>query len=37
MKPWTCPNVEGLIAYERHNVIVPIPHASSWEDLNRHL
>jgi transposase len=37
MKPWTWPHVEGLIGYERRNFMVPIPRASSWEDLNRHL
>lgn len=30
-------NVEGLVGYARRNFMVPIPRASSWEDLNRHL
>ena len=29
--------VEGLVGYARRNFMVPIPHASSWEDLNLHL
>jgi transposase len=29
--------VEGLVGYSRRNFMVPIPHASSWEDLNAHL
>jgi transposase len=28
---------EGLIGYARRNFMVPIPRASSWEDLNQHL
>src|SRR5271166_5094357 len=29
--------VEGLVGYVRRNFMVPIPRASGWEDLNRHL
>jgi len=29
--------VEGLIGYARRNFMVPIPRASSWQDLNQHL
>ena len=29
--------VEGLIGYARRNFMVPIPRASSWNDLNQHL
>jgi transposase len=29
--------VEGLVGYSRRNFMVPIPHASSWEELNAHL
>ena len=29
--------VEGLVGYARRNFMVPIPRASSWEDLNSHL
>lgn len=29
--------VEGLIGYARRNFMVPIPRASSWNDLNLHL
>ena len=29
--------VEGLVGYARRNFMVPIPCASSWEDLNLHL
>src|ERR1700728_2553623 len=29
--------VEGLVGYARRNFMVPIPHASSWEELNTHL
>lgn len=29
--------VEGSVGYARRNFMVPIPHASSWEDLNLHL
>ena len=29
--------VEGLVGYARRNFMVPIPRASSWEELNAHL
>jgi transposase len=29
--------VEGLVGYARRNFMVPIPRASSWEELNLHL
>src|SRR6201984_2584356 len=29
--------VEGLVGYVRRNFMVPIPRASSWEELNVHL
>jgi transposase len=29
--------VEGLIGYARRNFMVPVPRASSWEELNRYL
>jgi hypothetical protein len=29
--------VEGLVGYARRNFMVPIPHASSWQELNEHL
>jgi len=29
--------VEGLVGYSRRNFMVPIPRASSWEELNLHL
>ena len=29
--------VEGLVGYARRNFMVPIPRASSWEELNVHL
>ena len=29
--------VEGLVGYARRNFMVPIPHASSWDELNAHL
>jgi hypothetical protein len=29
--------VEGLVGYVRRNFMVPIPRASSWEELNAHL
>jgi len=29
--------VEGLVGYSRRNFMVPIPHVSSWEELNAHL
>jgi transposase len=29
--------VEGLVGYARRNFMVPIPRASSWEELNTHL
>ena len=29
--------VENLIGYARRNFMVPVPHASSWEQLNAHL
>jgi transposase len=29
--------VEGIVGYSRRNFMVPIPRASSWEDLNVHL
>jgi transposase len=29
--------VEGIVGYSRRNFMVPIPHASSWEELNAHL
>jgi hypothetical protein len=29
--------VEGLVGYARRNFMVPIPRASSWEELNMHL
>src|SRR5215472_2622546 len=29
--------VEGLIGYARRNFMVPVPRASSWEELNQHL
>ena len=29
--------VEGLVGYARRNFMVPIPRASSWEELNQHL
>lgn len=30
-------NVEGLVGYARRNFMVPVPRASSWEELNQHL
>lgn len=30
-------NVEGLVGYARRNFMVPVPRASSWEDLNAQL
>ena len=29
--------VEGIVGYSRRNFMVPIPRASSWEELNAHL
>ena len=29
--------MEGIVGYSRRNFMVPIPHASSWEELNAHL
>jgi transposase len=29
--------VENLVGYARRNFMVPIPHASSWDELNAHL
>ena len=29
--------MEGIVGYTRRNFMVPIPHASSWEDLNAYL
>jgi transposase len=29
--------VEGIVGYSRRNFMVPIPRASSWEELNTHL
>lgn len=38
LRPWGGKGkVEGLVGYSRRNFMVPIPHASSWEDLNAHL
>jgi len=30
-------NVEGLVGYARRNFMVPVPRATSWEELNRSL
>lgn len=29
--------VEGLVGYTRRNFLVPVPHVTSWEELNQHL
>jgi hypothetical protein len=30
-------NVEGLVGYARRNFMVPVPHATNWEELNAQL